>query len=158
MLIGLGFVILSATSFVTYASAGPTSVTDASILNLNSSSYNYFYILSLFAYVLLFFINLPDRKGSEFYALAPLFFIQSPQFNLFAIVLLVFIAARNVFNFFKTKTQESFLVMFAFLMIFLFHVFLFLMPFGVELYLVAHIFLIAGFLSLLAMLVRVTKK
>ena len=157
LLLGLSFAILSTASFYTYQSSESF---DTIILNLNTNAYTVYYLLSLVAYLLLVMINVPKKssKSSQLYAFVPLWFIGSPEFHSTALLLLIYVAARSVYNFFKVKSEESFLVMFAFLAIVLFHVFLLLMPFGIELYLVAHLFLITGFLSLLAMLIRVTRK
>lgn len=154
LLIALGFAVLSIVSFYTYEQSANL---DTNIFNLNTSAYSIYYFLTLAAYLFLVMINLP-KKDEKFYLLVPLWFISSTQFHLVALMFLIYISARTAFNFFKTKNQDSFLVMLAFLMITLFHVFLLLMPFGVELYLAAHIFLIVGFLSLLTMLIRVTRK
>lgn len=154
LLIAIAFAVISLTSVFTYQQS--QSLTQ-DIFNLNSSSYNIYYILTLAAYLFLVMINLP-KEDKKFYLLVPLWFISSSQFHIVALMFLIYISARTVFNFFKTKNQDAFLVMFAFLMITLFHVFILLIPFGVELYLAAHIFLIVGFLSLLTMLIRVTRK
>ena len=154
LLIAFGFAILSAASIFTYQqSASLTS----GIFNLNTDAYNVYYILTLIAYLFLVMINLP-KKDDKLYLLVPLWFTSSSQFHLVALMFLIYISARTVFNFFKVKSEDAFLVMLAFLMITLFHVFLLLIPFGVELYLAAHIFLVVGFISLLAMLIRVTRK
>jgi hypothetical protein len=154
LLIAIAFAVISLTSVFTYQQSQSLN---ADIFNLNTNSYNIYYILSIVAYLFLVMINLP-KKDERFYLLVPLWFISSDQFGIVALMFLIYISARTVFNFFKTKNQDAFLVMLAFLMITLFHVFILLIPFGVELYLAAHIFLIAGFLSLLAMLIRVTRK
>ena len=153
LLIGIGFAIITATSIFTYPQSQSL---DQNIFNLNTDAYNVYYILSIVAYLFLVMINLP--KDERFYLFVPVWFISDIGFHSVALLLLFYVAARSVYNFFKVKSEGAFLVMFAFLMIILFHVFLLLMPFGIELYLFAHVFLIAGFLSLLAMLIRVTRK
>lgn len=153
LLIGIAFGIITASSLYTYQN--PESV--MKIVDLNTDAYNIYYMLSIIAYLLLVIINLPKGKGSKLYTFVPVWFINSPNFHMTSILLLLYVAAKSVSNFFKIKSEESFLVMFAFLMIALSHIFIFLIPFGIELYLVAHVFLLAGFLSLLAMLVRVTR-
>jgi hypothetical protein len=152
LLIGIAFAIISITSLYTYQNV------DESTFNLNTNAYNIYYFLSIVAYFFLVLINVPKKEANKLYLFVPLWFISSPEFHLAALVFLVYIAARSVLNSFKVKSLEAFLVMFAFLMILLFHIFLLLMPFGIELYLVAHIFLIAGFIALLTMLIRVTRK
>jgi len=154
LLIGIGFTFLSAASFYTYENSKSL---DQSAFDLNNNAYSMYYVLTLAAYLFIVMINLP-KKDEKLFLIVPLWFINSSQFHLTALLFLIYISARSVFNFFKVKTEDAFLVMFAFLMITLFHVFLLLMPFGIELYLVAHTFLIVGFLSLLAMLIRVTRK
>jgi hypothetical protein len=154
LLIGIAFGMLSFVSLYTYQNS---AALNPNIFNLNENTYNIYYIFALAAYILLTMINLPKKK-SEFFVFVPLWFISSPGFLATAILFLFYISARSVMNFFKVKTEDAFLVMFAFLMITLFHIFLLLMPFGIELYLAAHAFLIVGFLSLLAMLIRVTRK
>ena len=154
LLIATAFAIISLTSMFTYQQSATLS---QDIFNLNTDAYNIYYVLTVAAYLFLVMVNLP-KKDERLYLLVPLWFIGSSQFHVVALMFLVYISARTVFNFFKVKTEDAFLVMLAFLMIALFHVFLLLIPFGIELYLVAHVFLIAGFLSLLAMLIRVTRK
>ena len=154
LLIAVAFAIISVTSIFTYQQSDSLNQV---IFNLNTDAYNIYYVLILAAYLFLVMMNLP-KKDERFYVFVPLWFISSSQFHFVALMFLIYISARTVFNFFKIKSQEAFLVMLAFLMITLFHVFLLLIPFGVELYLVAHVFLIAGFLSLLIMLIRVTRK
>jgi len=154
LLIGIGFAIITATSIFTYQQSQSL---DQNIFNLNTDAYNVYYILSIVAYLFLVMINLP-KQDERFYLFVPVWFISDIGFHSVALLLLFYVALRSVYNFFKVKSEGAFLVMFAFLMIILFHVFLLLMPFGIELYLFAHVFLIAGFLSLLAMLIRVTRK
>lgn len=154
LLIGIAFGILSATSFYTYQNSESLNT---SIFNLNTNAYKIYYILSLIAYLFLLMVVLP-KKDTKLYAFVPLWFISSQEFHLAALLFLIYIAIKSVLNFFKVRSEEAFLVMFAFLTITLFHVFLLLMPFGIELYLFAHTFLVAGFLSLLIMLIRVTRK
>lgn len=155
LLIGIAFAILSFTSFYTYQNSENL---DADLFNLNVSAYNIYDILSLTAYLFLVIIYLPKKKDPSLYAVVPLWFMSSAGVHSASLLFLMFIAAKTVLNFFKVKSEESFLVMFAFLMIILSHIFLLLIPFGIELYLVAHAFLITGFLSFLLMLIRVTRK
>jgi hypothetical protein len=154
LLIGIAFLIISIVSVFTYQDAGDL---DNDVFILNTNAYNAYYMLSIIAYLFLVMINLP-KKDERLYLFVPLWFISSSQFHIVSLMFLIYISARSVLNFFKVKSEDAFLVMLAFLMITLFHVFLLLIPFGVELFLVAHIFLIAGFISLLTMLIRVTRK
>jgi hypothetical protein len=154
LLIGIAFTSLFGASIFTYSNS--ESLTP-SIFDTSSDVVDAYYLFSLIAYVLLVMVNLP-KKEKLYPAFIPLWFTDSLEFHATSLLLILYVAARSVLNFFKVKTQDAFLVMLSFLMISLFHVFLLLIPFGIELYLVAHSFLIIGFLSLLFMLIRVTRK
>lgn len=121
LLIAIAFLVLSIASFFTFQNA---NYLNRDIFNLNENAYNAYYLLSLIAYLFLLMINLP-KKDERLYTLVPLWFISSSQFHTVSLMFLIYISARSILNFFKIKSQESFLVMFAFLMITLFHVFLF---------------------------------
>jgi len=100
LLIGLSFIILSGSSFYTYQNS---SISYNSLLNLNDNAYNIYYLLSLVAYLFLVIINLPKAKSEKYFSFIPLWFINSQGFHVAALLLLLYVAARSVWNFFKVQ-------------------------------------------------------
>jgi len=88
----------------------------------------------------------------------PLWYLDFTAFHIISAVLVGYIVIMNLVNFMKKRKVDSLLVLIAFVMIELSHVMMLLTQFDAVLYLVAHAFLVAGFASLLTMLIRVRRK
>jgi len=116
-----------------------------------------YYIGSIIAYLLIAFTYVPKK-----YRFAPLFLPMwwkgFPYFHVGSLFILSFIIFRATGNWFIKKTINSMLVFMSFLLIGFYHIFLFFTPFSEWMFVLAHISLIAGFLSFLIMLIRVSKK
>jgi len=118
-----------------------------------------YYIVSLAAYALLAFSYLPDKTKAKLTPIMiPLWYTGFPYFNLLSFFLLSYTAFRSMLNYASKKNLNSFLVMSAFSLIGLYHLLLFFTSFSKTVYVAAHLSLILGFLSLLAMLMRLSRK
>jgi hypothetical protein len=79
-------------------------------------------------------------------------------FNFVAFMMMVFITFRNAVNYNEKATLNSFLVLLSFSLITLFYLFHLLSFISGWMYVFAHIALLSGFISLLAMVLRVRKE
>ncbi len=155
--LGLAYAALTATSAYTYFYK-PYFTHSLDLGLVNSLGLNAFYILSILAYLLMVLMYLPEKIKSRLFVLyVPFWFADIVSFHLLAIIALAVAAISNIKNFYKKRNLDSFLVMFAFLTLVCFHVFELLAPMDAISYLFANAFLAVGFLSLLIMLVRVSR-
>lgn len=158
VLLSMGLSVLSAVSvytYVNYQESGQLNLFDQ-IVYVDDFGFWIYYGASLLGYILLILAYLPERK--MFPIMLPVWFKGFPYFHLSSFFLLSFVIFKGVTNFISKKNMDSFLVMFAFAAIGLFHILLFLSSFSKLVYVIAHISLILGFSSLLLMLVRVNRK
>jgi uncharacterized membrane protein len=88
----------------------------------------------------------------------PLWYTGFPYFNILSFFLLSYAIFNAILNFTSKKNLNSLLVMAAFSLIGLYHLLLFFTSFSKIIYVAAHLSLLLGFLSLLAMLMRVSRK
>lgn len=145
---------------------------------VNSVGFNLYYITSIVAYVALLAMYLPGDirkllgklsgkfKGKKFsgkptamfpVAYVPLWYLNLVDFHILSILILMYVAARNIVNFCKKKDANNFLVMLAFVLMLSFHASLLLTEFDPTIYIAANTLLAAGFGSLLIMLIRVSR-
>jgi hypothetical protein len=158
--LGLAFLSLTVASIYTYFYAPHLKTAISTGLNvLNKDCYNFYYLISLISYFLLLMVYIPGKIKNKFPLLyIPLWYTNLTSFHIAASALVGIIFVINLLNYLRKKSLNSFLVMFAFLTIMIFHLSsLFVPPFGMTFYLAAHTFLIIGFGSLLFMLIRVGK-
>jgi len=87
--------------------------------------------------------------------LGPLEYHPIPEIIL--LFLALYIAVQTGMNYSSTKDRSAFLVFLAFLLLTLSHLFFILQPFGPLLFVIGHILQLLGFISLLTMLLRVTR-
>jgi len=125
--------------------------------SVDDFGYWIYYAASLVGYALLTMIYLPE-KAKFLPLLIPVWTKGFPYFQILSFFLLSYITFRSVINFVKKKNLNTFLVFLAFGGIALYHLLLFFTFFGKIIYVVAHFSLLAGFVSLLIMLLRVRKK
>jgi len=85
----------------------------------------------------------------------PLWYLNFTNFHIASIIILLYVAAKTILNFYKERSADNFLVMFAFAAILSFHACLLFASFDPTIYLAANSLLVAGFASLLIMLIRV---
>jgi hypothetical protein len=156
--LAFAFAALTFTSLYTYL-YDPYLKGFLSLSLVNIKGFNLYYIISLISYVALNIVYLP-KKIMKKLKIAPLLFvslwyINSDVFNIVSIFLLAIVSLKAVRNFLKSKSLNSFLVMFCFLAMIAFHGMIYVLPFDITFYLLAHLVLAVGFTSLLIMLIRV---
>jgi hypothetical protein len=160
-ILSLGFLVLTAISIFTYTQIEYYNSYSGIVL-FNYYGFSIYYWLSLVAYMLLAFTYLPKGKKKSRRIIpilfVPLWYINFNEFHLVSLILIGFVIFRSLQNSLKRKNLDSYLVTFAFICLAVFHVLILLTTFTPFIYVVANSFLIVGFLSLLAMLVRVSRR
>jgi len=160
-ILSIGFLVLTAISIFTYIQIQYNN-SYSGIVVYNYYGFSIYYWLSLAAYLLLAFTYLPKGKKKSRRLIpvlfVPLWYVDYTQFHLVSLVLIGFVIFRSLQNSLKRKNLDSYLVTFAFTCLAAFHVLILLTTFTPFMYVVANCFLIIGFISLLAMLVRVSRK
>lgn len=114
-----------------------------------------YYLCSSLAYLLLASMYFPEKRF-------PIMFLPPwsrgfPYFNLLSLFILSYVIFRSLTNFFVYKNLNSFLVSLSFGLIGLYHLLLIFTSFSKLVYVAAHFSLGLGFLSLLIMLIRVSR-
>ena len=154
--LGLGFVALTIPSAYAYLVLELYRQTFISINEVNYQGFSWYYVLSLFAYVLFALMYLPNLPKSRFWVIfVPLWYANASWFHIISLILLLFILIQTVINSFRRRSLNSYLVTFAFFSLSIFHLLLFLTTFSVTIFFIGYVFLIVGALSLLLMLIRV---
>jgi len=155
---GVASSVLATTSYYTYMSNKSFKLYE-NLYGVVNYGFIVYYTLSLAAYILLTVMYLPRSfRDRLFAAYMPLWYLDFTEFHIVSAILVGYITLMNFANFMKKRKIDSLLVLIAFAMIELSHVMMMLTQFDAVLYLVAHAFLAAGFTSLLAMLIRVSRK
>lgn len=135
-----------------------------------------YFVLSIIGYSLLALAYFPEKNRIPVYILmlglllsAIVVFVGTPRpeillwytynqyFHLLSLLILSFVLFRVFINSLNSKTSDSFLVTAGFFGIAAFHVFQFFAYLSPWTYVFAHIFLIAGYLSFLSMLIKVKR-
>ncbi len=160
--ISMGLLTLSITSgyvYLNYFLTGTYIALDP-YSSVDDFGYWIYYIASLVGYALLALIYLPEQKKSKLLPLLifPPWYKGFPYFQILSFFLLSYVVFRSIANFSLNRNLNSLLVMLAFAGMSLFHLLLFFTSFSKIIYVVAHFSLLFGFLALLAMLVRVSRK
>ena len=165
-ILSMGLLILSMTSFYTFVNykvlcgtpeACYTAVFD-STLDIRDFGYWIYYISSLIAYCLFALMYLPRFK-EKLPAFSILFWWAAfPYFHLLSFFIISYVIFRSLISYISSRNYSSFLVFITFLFMGIFHILLLLAPYGKLLYAGAHIILLIGFISLLAVLFRIKRK
>jgi hypothetical protein len=160
-ILSIGFLVLTAISLFTYIQIQYYNSYSGIVVS-NYYGFSFYYLLSLAAYIFLAFTYLPKGKKKSRKLIpilfVPLWYIDYTQFHLISLLLIGFVIFRSLQNSLKRKNLDSYLVTFAFVCLAMLHALILLTTFTPFMYVVANSFLIVGFLSLLAMLVRVSRK
>ena len=157
-LLSVGMLTLSATTAFTYLKYFQEHEFLAfnGLFDVADFGYWIYFLSSMLAYILL--IKTYSTKLSEKFAIG--FLITSNYyvyFNILLLFLISFVAFKTVANYFSRKSADSALVAAGFVLIALYHG-LQLFTFADKIvYVLANISLVAGFLSLLIMLIRVNR-
>lgn len=165
-ILSMGLMILSMTSFYTFINykvlcATPeacyTAVFD-STLDIRDFGYWIYYISSVVAYCLFALMYIPKFK-EKLPAFSILFWWAAfPYFHLLSFFIISYVIFRSMINYVTRRNSSSLLVFLTFLFMGIFHVLLLLAPYGKIIYAGAHIILLIGFISLLAVLIRINRK
>ena len=165
-ILSMGLLILSMTSFYTFINykvlcATPqtcyTAVFD-SALDMRDFGYWIYYVASLVAYCLFALMYLPKFKEKVPAFSILIWWVAMPYFHLLSFFIISYVIFRSLVSYISSRKTNSLLVSLAFLFMGIFHILLLLTPYGKLLYVAAHFILLIGFISLLAVLVRVNKK
>ena len=156
--ISMGLLTIAITSgyvYMNYFLSGQYIGTDP-YSSVDDFGYWIYYATSLIGYGILSMIYLPE-KTKFFPLLIPVWYKGFPYFQIFAFFLLSYVVFRSAVNFARKKSLNTFLVFSAFGLIGLYHLLLFFTAFSKILYVLGHFSLLAGFLALLIVLLRVRK-
>jgi len=142
--------------------------------------YTIYFLAQVLAYVILVFAYVSQTRTlsttSVFLSLVPLFGFAAfqtapvptikllgplveyhPVSEIVLLFLVFYIAVQTGLNYSATKDTNAFLVFLGFLLLALSHLAFVLMPFSSMLFVIGHVLQLLGFVSLLSMLLRVTK-
>jgi hypothetical protein len=156
LLLGIGFIVLAVPSLYIYFGLTYYQQTSLSINYVNYLGFSIYYVVSSVAYLLFLGMYIPKKFSKKnFIIFVPLWYANSVRFNLFSIFVLLIIFLKTLINSIRKRNLNSFLVMFSFLSLALFHLLTYLTSFSVTSFVLAHSILILGFISLLSMLIRV---
>jgi hypothetical protein len=157
--LSIGFLSLTMTSAYIFVN-GPIfqSIYGASF-DLMDFGFILYYIISVIAYLFFIMMYLPEsKKKMPMFAILPWWFVLFPFFHLISVLLIAFVVFRSFINWTTKKTRSGFAVFTAFSGIGLFHLLSFFTFQFAMFYIVANFCLILGFLSLLVVLVRVSRR
>lgn len=118
-----------------------------------------YYVISIIAYAFFIMMYLPEgRKKAPMFSILPWWFVLFPFFHMLSVIMLAFVVFRSFINWNQKRTRSGFAVFAAFSGIGLFHLLSFFTFKFAMFYIVANVCLILGFLSLFAVLVRVSRR
>lgn len=166
-ILSIGFLILSLTSFYSFVNykvlcTSPENCYSAifdTTWDMRDFGYWIYYITSLVGYSLFALMYLPELRKKA----APVFgifawWVVFPYFHLLSFLIICYVIFKSLINYLDSRNSNTFLVFLAFLLMGLFHVMLFLTTYGKVIYVAAHVLLFIGFISLLSVLVRISRK
>jgi len=181
MLLSVGFLILSIIntfSYLSFIKCRPLCSLGLldEIFSIEDFSYFMFFGLSLISYIMFLFVyGTRDFKISKILILAfvaylliiisleilenthKLWYSYHEYFHLISLVMMIFISFKIFINYYNNRDINSFLVLFSFIFILLFHLFLLFSFMNEWIYVFAHISLLIGFSLLLIMILKVKK-
>ncbi len=162
-IISVGFLLLAITRIYSYGIVLPTC-TDVCVLTTSGSAFTItdfgywiYFAASLLAYLMFILTSMAEKVKLPITFILPVWYLAFPYFHITSIFLLAFIVFNSILNFLKNKNFSTLLVLLAFLFIGIFHMSLIVIPINQTVYVLAHLFLLLGFLSFLFMLVKVLK-
>lgn len=126
------------------------------ISSVDDFGYWIYYISSLIAYSLLALTYLSEDWKLPI--MIPVWAKGFPYFHITSFLILSYVIFKNAVNYGIKKNKNAFLVTLGFTLIGGYHFLMFFSFFSRYIYVLAHLSLLLGFMSLLAMLVRVSRK
>lgn len=162
----MGFVILSigflslvlTSSYISVLALNPEFVIYNTTFDIMDFGFIMYYLISVVAYVFFNLMYLPEQKKTSIFGILPWWFVIFPFFHLFSVLLLAFPIFKSFVNWNQNRSRSSFAVFVAFGCIGLFHLLSFMTFSKAMFYVLANVFLILGFLSLLLVLFRVSRR
>ncbi len=162
-IISVGFLLLSITRIYSYGIVLP-SCTDVCVLTTSGSAFSItdfgywiYFGASTLAYLMFILTSMSEKIKMPLMFILPVWYAAFPYFHITSIFLMAFIVFNSLLNFLRAKNLTTVLVLLAFIFISIFHLSLIVIPINETVYVLAHFFLLLGFLSFLFMLVRVLK-
>jgi hypothetical protein len=163
ILLSIGFLALSMVNIYSYINFEESCKSICNIGTFDETfgiydlGYWVYYTFSVFAYILILTVYLPEKGQFPVIIPLPVWFVAFKSFHLTSLFLLSYIIFRTMFNYFSSRNVYRFLVMLSFLSLGGYHVLLFFAQLNNIIYVMAHVSLLISFLSLLFML-RVSRK
>ncbi|MBM3304062.1 MAG: hypothetical protein FJY76_03115 [Candidatus Aenigmarchaeota archaeon] len=164
-ILSIGFLILAISSGYTYMNMHfSNQYTELPLFQPSFDVYDFgywiYYAASVVAYVMLIMMYLPGsaKSSNKLFFILPYWFVAFPFFHLISILLIAYVAFKSAANYFDKRTRGAFFVMGAFSAFALFHLLMLFASFSKVIYVVAHVFLILGALSLLMVLTRAGRR
>jgi len=158
-ILSIGFLSLSLTSIYIFLNAPIFQAIYGTSFDIMDFGFILYYFISFVAYVFFIMMYIPEgKKKLQVFAILPWWFALFPFFHLVSVLMLAFVVFRSFINWNQDRTRSGFAVFAAFSGIGLFHLLSFFTVFKAMFYVVANACLILGFLSLLVVLVRVSRR
>lgn len=166
-ILSMGLLILSMTSFYTFINykvlcSTPEACYSAvfdSTLDMRDFGYWLYYISSVAAYCIFALMYIPKFKEKlPTFGIILVWWVAMPYFHLLSFFIISYVIFRSMLNYISSRKTNSLLIFITFLFMGIFHITLLLTPYGKVLYVIAHFILLIGFISLLAVLVRINRK
>ncbi|RLI97220.1 MAG: hypothetical protein DRO99_03270 [Candidatus Aenigmatarchaeota archaeon] len=163
----MGFTVLSVaflslaltSSYISINAMSPEFIIYNTTFDIMDFGFLMYYIISMVAYMFFIMMYLPEEKKKKpIFSILPWWFAIFPFFHMLSVLMLAFPVFRSFINWHDTKTRSGLAVFMAFAGIGMFHVLSFFTFFKATFYVIANVFLILGFLSLLAVLFRVSRR
>lgn len=158
--LSVGFLSLVLTSIYIFLQIStPGFVVYNTTFDIMDFGFIMYYLISVVAYCFFIFMYLPEEKKKlPIFSIIPWWFVLFPFFHLLATLMLAFVVFRSFINWNQKKTRSGFAVFAAFSGIGLFHLLSFFTFLFAMFYIIGSVCLILGFLSLLIVLVRVSRR
>jgi len=155
--LSMGFLVLGVIELYTYLSIikGTMSMFEDYVSFRDAGIWIY-YVCSMISYALLCLIYLP--KDFKFALFLPYWYKGFPYFHILSLFLISYVIFRSTANWFVARTKNSMLVMLSFLSLGFYHLFMFFTSFSEWMFVIAHLSLLAGFISMFWMIFRVSRK
>lgn len=161
----MGFTVLSiaflslalTSSYISILAGNPEFVIYNATFDLSDFGFMLYYVISLIAYAFFIAMYMPEG-GKPVFSIVPWWFVLFPFFHLLSVLMIAFPVFKSLVNWSQNRNRSGFMVFLAFSGIGMFHLLSFFTFAAATLYIVASAFLILGFLSLLAVLIRVSRR
>jgi len=158
--LSIGFLSLLLTSIYIFLQiSAPGFIVYDATFDIMDFGFIMYYLISIVAYAFFILMYLPEgKKKMPMFAIVPWWFALFPFFHLLSVLMLAFVVFSSFLNWNKKRTRSGFAVFVAFSGIGLFHLASFFTFMFAMFYIVGSVCLIMGFLALLLVVFRVSKR